>query len=100
MATIRMTHPTYGSRTVAERQVQTYLRVGWWWTISLMVITPVLLSVMAAINVYQEVTTRYEDYPLSGLLVLGWGPVLVTLVLAFGLQARRRHEPLPDSIGD
>ncbi len=77
-----------------------YLRVGWWWTISLMVVTPVLLSVMAAINLYQEITNRYEDYPLSGLLVMGWGTVLITLVLAFVLQALRRHEPLPDSIGD
>jgi NSS family neurotransmitter:Na+ symporter len=77
-----------------------YLRVGWWWTISLMVITPVLLSVMAAINVYQEITNRYEDYPLSGLLVMGWGVVLVTLILAFVLQRLRRHEELPESIGD
>jgi NSS family neurotransmitter:Na+ symporter len=77
-----------------------YLRVGWWWTVSLMVITPVLLSVMAAINVYREVTERYEDYPLSGLLVFGWGVVLLTLALAFLLQWLRRDEPLPQRIGD
>ncbi|GIF01260.1 sodium-dependent transporter [Paractinoplanes rishiriensis] len=77
-----------------------YLRVGWWWTISLTAITPLLLSAMAVINVYQEATTRYEDYPLSGLLVMGWGVVLVTLVLAVVLQRLRRHEPLPATIGD
>ncbi|WP_328478587.1 hypothetical protein OHA21_28680 [Actinoplanes sp. NBC_00393] len=77
-----------------------YLRVGWWWTISLTVITPVLLSIIAVVNVYREITTRYEDYPLSGLLVLGWGTVGLTLVLAFVLQRLRRDEPLPERIGD
>jgi hypothetical protein len=31
---------------------------------------------------------------------MGWGVVLVTLILAFVLQRLRRHEELPESIGD
>ena len=58
-----------------------YIRSGAWWKWSLMVITPVLLGVMTVYNFYNEVQTRYEDYPLSGLLVLGWGAVVLVLIL-------------------
>ncbi|HET6530124.1 MAG TPA: sodium-dependent transporter [Actinoplanes sp.] len=92
------------ARQLGEMQAHinrdSYVRVGWWWIVSLIAITPVLLLVMGSINVWTELTTRYEDYPVSGLLVLGWGTVLVTLALAFVLQYVRRNEELPRPIGD
>jgi NSS family neurotransmitter:Na+ symporter len=71
---------------------QSYLHLGWWWTVTLSIVTPVLLGFVIIFNLYEEIRTRYGDYPLSGLLVLGWGAVLVTLILAATLQWVRRHD--------
>jgi neurotransmitter:Na+ symporter, NSS family len=60
-----------------------YIRAGAWWKWSLLLITPVLLGVMTIFNFYTEVTTRYEDYPLSGLIILGWGAFVLTVILGF-----------------
>ncbi|MPZ96557.1 MAG: sodium-dependent transporter [Propionibacteriales bacterium] len=64
-----------------------YIRTGVWWKVSLTVITPVLLGVMTVYNLWNEINERYSDYPLSGLLVLGWGAVLLCAVLAFVITA-------------
>ncbi|MFZ5871322.1 MAG: sodium-dependent transporter, partial [Actinomycetota bacterium] len=70
-----------------------FIRLGAWWKISLLVITPVLLGGMTLYNLYTEVTSRYGDYPLSGLLAVGWGAVALSLVAAVVLsQLRKGHE--------
>jgi len=66
-----------------------YVRVGGWWTIALSVITPVLLIGITLFNIYNELTTRYGDYPLSGLVLLGWGVALGSLIVGIALQATR-----------
>lgn len=73
-----------------------YLRTGAWWKVSLLVITPVLLGAMTIYNFYTEVTTRYEDYPLSGLVVLGWGAFVLCLVLGLALTMVRDRGPVAE----
>jgi len=63
-----------------------FIRVGTWWKVSLMYITPILLGAMTVYNLWNEVQTQYSGYPVSGLLVLGWGAVLVTLVIAVSMS--------------
>lgn len=74
---------------------RSYVRAGRWWILALTIVTPVLLSVVTAFNFYNELTSRYGDYPLSGLLVFGWGTVLLVIVLGFVFQRIRSRESGP-----
>jgi NSS family neurotransmitter:Na+ symporter len=69
-----------------------YFRLGGWWTVSLSIITPLVLIVITAFNIYQELTEAYEGYPVSGLLTLGAGVVIGVIVLAFVFQGIRWRE--------
>lgn len=75
----------------AHINVDAYLRVGRWWSVSLTFITPVLLTTVMVFNLYGELTRRYEDYPVSGLVVVGWGVVLATLVVGLTMPLIRRE---------
>ncbi|HEX2177843.1 MAG TPA: sodium-dependent transporter [Nocardioidaceae bacterium] len=70
-----------------------YLRAGGWWKWSLMLVTPVLLGAMTIYNFFNEVQTRYEDYPLSGLLIVGWGAFLVVILIGVVLPMFRDRGP-------
>lgn len=76
-----------------------YFKAGWWWKGSLLVITPVLLGVMTVYNLWTEITTRYEGYPLSGLIVIGWGAVVLSLAAAFVFQTVRKSHQIPSEEG-
>jgi NSS family neurotransmitter:Na+ symporter len=70
-----------------------YIQLGAWWKYSLMYVTPLLLGTMTIYNLWTEVTTPYSDYPWSGLVVVGWGVVALTLMGAITLhQVRKSHE--------
>jgi hypothetical protein len=59
--------------------------------VSLRFITPVLLTVMVVYNTFWvELRENYSGYPSSGLLFLGVGAVLLTLVLALALSLNSR----------
>ncbi|OYD07246.1 sodium-dependent transporter [Paludifilum halophilum] len=62
------------------------IRIGSWWSFSLRVITPIALISMTVLNVREELAAPYEDYPLTGLIVMGWGLTLVLLTAGFILQ--------------
>lgn len=72
-----------------------YFRAGWWWKGSLLVVTPLLLGSMTVYNLWTEVTTRYEDYPLSGLLVVGWGAVVLAIVAGVVFHQIRKSHQIP-----
>ncbi|MGW5877352.1 sodium-dependent transporter [Nocardiopsis terrae] len=59
------------------------IRLGWWWKIALGGITPVLLGFMMWDSLRTELTTNYEGYPESFLLVAGWGVAIGAIV--FGI---------------
>jgi len=66
-----------------------YIRLGSWWIYCLSIITPVILIVITAFNIYNEFANPYEGYPASGLIVLGGGAAALTIVLGFIFQALR-----------
>jgi hypothetical protein len=45
-----------------------------------------------ALNFYNEFTTRYGDYPLSGLLIMGWGVAIGLPVIGFIMQSVRSRD--------
>jgi NSS family neurotransmitter:Na+ symporter len=69
-----------------------YVRAGAWWVISLTIITPLILAVVTAFNLYNELTTPYEDYPISGLIILGWGVSLAAVIVGVVFQRVGRRE--------
>jgi NSS family neurotransmitter:Na+ symporter len=71
---------------------RSYIRIGNWWIYSLSIITPVILIVVMALNFYNEFTTRYGDYPLSGLLIMGWGVAIGLPVIGFIMQSVRSRD--------
>ncbi len=71
---------------------RSYIQIGNWWVYSLSIITPVILIVVMALNFYNEFTTRYGDYPLSGLLVMGWGVAIGLPVIGFIMQSVRSRD--------
>ena len=40
-------------------------------------VTPLVLGVMFLQNLVQNLFTRYEGYPLSALLLIGWGSFIL-----------------------
>ncbi len=71
---------------------RSYVRIGNWWIFALTIITPILLGVVTAFNLYNELTGRYGEYPLSGLLIMGWGLAIGLVGLAFVFQGMRSRE--------
>ena len=68
-----------------------YVKMGGWWSVSLKFITPVLLTFMIIYNTFWvELRENYSGYPGSGLVVMGIGAVLLTLVLALVLSLNSR----------
>ena len=56
------------------------------WLYSVRFITPVALAIAIVNSLIQELRTPYEGYPISGILILGVGWVLVTHLFAFGVS--------------
>lgn len=59
------------------------LRLGGWWTVSLGVVTPVILSWIIVNDLLEELRTPYEGMPTTFLYVTGWGAAIGAIV--FGL---------------
>lgn len=68
-----------------------YIPVGGWWIFFLSIVTPIILVIITAFNIYNEFKTPYEGYPASGLILLGGGAVALAIVLGFIFQALRWH---------
>lgn len=56
--------------------------VGKWWNWTFIALTPVLLAIMFAYNTFVDFTQGYEGYPLSALLVMGAGTLLLLLLVS------------------
>lgn len=83
------------ARMLAEQREHlnaiSFVKMGPWWTISLRFITPILLTFMLVYQfVWVELRENYGGYPTSGLLIIGWGAVALTLMLALGLSMNKR----------
>lgn len=58
-------------------------RTGLWWKVCLGVITPIVLGYMFIQNTITNLTSNYEDYPTSFLLLSGWGVAIAVIVVGF-----------------
>lgn len=56
------------------------------WMYCIRFITPVALGIAIVHSLIQELGTPYEGYPVSGVIILGVGWLLVTHIFAFGLS--------------
>lgn len=59
------------------------IMLGFWWRISLGVITPIVLGFMFIQNIYGNIKDNYEGYPTSFLLYSGWGVAVLAIVIGF-----------------
>ncbi|HSE10727.1 MAG TPA: sodium-dependent transporter [Nocardioidaceae bacterium] len=71
-----------------------YIKMGPWWTVSMKFITPVLLTLVVINSLVDEFGENYSGYPTSGLLFIGAGGVLLTLLasLTLSLNSRVPHQ--------
>ena len=58
-----------------------YIRLGVWWDVLLKFVTPAILIVVIGFTTVGEFSERYEDYPVSGILVFGVGGAIFALVV-------------------
>lgn len=56
------------------------------WKYSIKFITPVALGFAIITSIMKEFRTPYEGYPVSGIIILGVGWLLVTHIFAFGIS--------------
>ena len=64
------------------------------WMYCIRFVTPVALGIAIVHSLMREFATPYSDYPVSGVLILGVGWLLITHVFAFGLSGLPwRKEP-------
>jgi NSS family neurotransmitter:Na+ symporter len=56
------------------------------WKYCIKFITPVALGIALINSLMQEFAKPYEGYPLSGIIILGVGWLIVTHIVAFGIS--------------
>lgn len=69
------------------------------WMYCIRFVTPVALGIAIIHSLIRELSTPYSGYPISGVIILGVGWLLVTHVLAFGLSGLpwRGQTPEPEA---
>jgi NSS family neurotransmitter:Na+ symporter len=59
------------------------VKVGVWWDIMIMVVTPIILGVSLGYSFYQEFTKPYGGYPSWARIAGGWAVVVAIVILSF-----------------
>ncbi len=70
-------------------------RVGNWWTFCIRFLTPVILLIMFARTLIQEITPLYGDYPSWSLWIGGWGVTTVVVLISVILHLKSKMKELP-----
>lgn len=76
----RSEHPEFeqGPPLCGPYQLKNYVnevsdfKVGWWWDLCIMVITPGILAGSLVLSFISDVTERYEGYTNTWLILCGW----------------------------
>jgi NSS family neurotransmitter:Na+ symporter len=68
------------------------VKVGAWWDIMIMVVTPIILGATIVLSFYKEFSKPYEGYPQWALTAGGWAVVVGVLILSFILIAIKRRK--------
>lgn len=58
------------------------VHIGSWWVICISVVTPLVLFIMTGMNIWEELQAPYGDMPYSGILIMGYGSLLLALIAA------------------
>ena len=69
-----------------------FIRAGAWWSISIKVLAPVALIFVVGFSIYEDLTSAYGDYPISGLILLGGGVSVGIIAVGFIFQAIKWRE--------
>ncbi|SHI89895.1 neurotransmitter:Na+ symporter, NSS family [Geosporobacter subterraneus DSM 17957] len=79
----------YGAHKIREHvnPISIY-PVGSWWDVMVKFITPAVLVYMLISNLVTEFKAPYEGYPMSALLLLGWGVVAAIIALSFYVASK------------
>jgi len=67
------------------------------WMYCIRFVTPVALGIAIIHSLIRELATPYSDYPISGVIILGVGWLLVTHIAAFGLSGLPWHGKTPET---
>lgn len=62
-------------------------KVGSWWLYTLKILTPIVLTYMAIMNLINDIKTPYEGYPTNALFWIGWFTVILIIVVSFILKS-------------
>ncbi|HHT21643.1 MAG TPA: sodium-dependent transporter [Tissierellia bacterium] len=81
------------SKMRAHANEISYIRLGAWWEIMIKFVTPIVLFVMLALSIVQEIRTGYEGYPTSALLLYGVLMIVIAVVFGIVMQARGWNNP-------
>ncbi|GAA0303282.1 NSS family neurotransmitter:Na+ symporter [Gracilibacillus halotolerans] len=73
---------------------QSAIKLGWWWRLSIGVITPVVLGYMMLQNLRNDLEIPYEGYPLDFLFNFGW--LLAIGVMFIGALLTTKKWPSKD----
>lgn len=68
------------------------VRLGNWWIIALKYITPLVLLIILIVNLYNEISHTYQDYPRWATAAGGWGMLLLFAVLGYILYKKPGHK--------
>lgn len=71
------------------------VKVGVWWDIMVMIVTPIILGVTIVLSFYQEFTKPYSEYPDWARISGGWAVVVAIVILSFIFmlkKAKRREK--------
>lgn len=63
------------------------------WMYCIRFVTPVALGIAIVNSLIQELREPYEGYPISGVIILGVGWILVTHIFAFGMSGLPWKKP-------
>lgn len=58
------------------------IKLGAWWRICLLIITPIVLGYMMFDSIRQNLLGEYEEYPRSFIFNYGWSLIIVVLLIA------------------
>jgi len=93
----RTEHPEYegGAPLCGPYELKKYVndvsdfKVGWWWDLCIMVITPGILTGSLVLSFIFDLTEDYEGYDQKWLRICGWGVAAAVLALGFMFMAMK-----------
>ncbi|ERJ11324.1 sodium-dependent transporter [Haloplasma contractile] len=65
--------------------------IGLWWDVLIRYVTPTVLTIMLAVNIYNEIKSPYGNYPKLALLIFGWGVVITIIILSIAASKANDH---------